>query len=55
LITSGESTAKSTPNLSPELPDFSEDERQDTSDNDTNLEVTQPTIKKETRKKISEK
>jgi hypothetical protein len=51
MITSGESTTKSHPNLSPELPYFSEDERQDTSDSDTDLEVTQPTITKKPGRK----
>jgi hypothetical protein len=51
LITSGESREKSPPNLSPELPDFLEDERHGTSDSDTDLEVTQPTTTKKPGRK----
>jgi hypothetical protein len=47
MISSGENTTKFVSNLPPEIPVFSEEEQQETSDSDSDLEVTQPaTIKK---------
>jgi len=51
MVISGDSTSKTSPSHTPEIPEISEDDRKDTFNNDYDLEVSHPTITKKPRRK----